>query len=314
MSLMRLCRAARGGGVLFEFCRLNGFATLQRDIRPSVLAQSASSSSSSSSSSPPSSASISPSQSLQRHRSTLPLALSSAAERGTVSCFACQLATDCAPQLLLPLATRHSRLPAEPCRAMTTALTNLYVRNLPMEWTSAELIALGEKYGPVVSAKVLYNPLTTASRGMGFIRFAEHADATLAIAGMNGHIPDTVHAKPINVQFAKVSFTAAVQSLHRRIAAVRSLTRSLLSRCVLLPRSLAYVPSCDLKDQQSAHHAAHSFVRACHAQATRSDYARNIRTHSPDDTAHAESHSRVCRWAWRWQQWWRCIAARRSAL
>lgn len=87
---------------------------------------------------------------------------------------------------------------------MTTALTNLYVRNLPMEWTSAELIALGEKYGPVVSAKVLYNPLTTASRGMGFIRFAEHADATLAIAGMNGFIPDSaVHAKPLNVQFAK---------------------------------------------------------------------------------------------------------------
>ena len=87
---------------------------------------------------------------------------------------------------------------------MTTALTNLYVRNLPMEWTAADLIALGEKYGPVVSAKVLYNPLTTASRGMGFIRFAEHADATLAIAGMNGHIPDSaVHAKPLNVQFAK---------------------------------------------------------------------------------------------------------------
>ena len=97
---------------------------------------------------------------------------------------------------------------------MTTALTNLYVRNLPMEWTSAELIALGEKYGPVVSAKVLYNPLTTASRGMGFIRFAEHADATLAIAGMNGHIPDAVHAKPLNVQFAKLctlSHTAAAQ-------------------------------------------------------------------------------------------------------
>ena len=90
------------------------------------------------------------------------------------------------------------------CPAMTTALTNLYVRNLPMEWTAADLIALGEKYGPVVSAKVLYNPLTTASRGMGFIRFAEHADATLAIAGMNGHIPDSaVHAKPLNVQFAK---------------------------------------------------------------------------------------------------------------
>ena len=87
---------------------------------------------------------------------------------------------------------------------MTTALTNLYVRNLPMEWTAADLIALGEKYGAVVSAKVLYNPLTTASRGMGFIRFAEHADATLAIAGMNGHIPDSaVHAKPLNVQFAK---------------------------------------------------------------------------------------------------------------
>ena len=87
---------------------------------------------------------------------------------------------------------------------MTTALTNLYVRNLPMEWTSADLIALGEKYGPVVSAKVLFNPLTTASRGMGFIRFAEHADATLAIAGMNGHIPDSqLHAKPLNVQFAK---------------------------------------------------------------------------------------------------------------
>ena len=50
----------------------------------------------------------------------------------------------------------------------------------------------------------MYNPLTTASRGMGFLRFAEHHDATLAIAGINGHIPEGVaHAKPLNVQFAK---------------------------------------------------------------------------------------------------------------
>ena len=40
----------------------------------------------------------------------------------------------------------------------------------------------------------------------------------------------------------KVSLTAALQSPHRRIAAVRCLTRPLLSRGVLVPRSLAYVP------------------------------------------------------------------------
>ena len=38
---------------------------------------------------------------------------------------------------------------------MTTALTNLYVRNIPMDWTAAELIKLGEKYGPIVSAKIM---------------------------------------------------------------------------------------------------------------------------------------------------------------
>jgi hypothetical protein len=100
---------------------------------------------------------------------------------------------------------------------MTTALTNLYVRNIPMEWTAQELISLGEKYGPIVSAKIMYNPLTTASRGMGFIRYAEHADATLAIAGLNGHIPEVAggahHLKPLNVQFAKDQQSAASLSL-----------------------------------------------------------------------------------------------------
>ena len=37
---------------------------------------------------------------------------------------------------------------------MTTALTNLYVRNIPMDWTAADLIKLGEKFGPIVSAKL----------------------------------------------------------------------------------------------------------------------------------------------------------------
>lgn len=73
-----------------------------------------------------------------------------------------------------------------------------------MDWTAQDLIKLGEKYGPIVSAKIMYNPLTTASRGMGFLRFAEHHDATLAIAGMNGFIPEgAIHGKPLNVQFAK---------------------------------------------------------------------------------------------------------------
>lgn len=81
-------------------------------------------------------------------------------------------------------------------------LTNVYVRNVPLEWTHLDLIALFSKYGVVTSAKVLYNPMTTASRGMGFVRFRDHHDATLAISKLEGYQADG-QSKGLTCKFAK---------------------------------------------------------------------------------------------------------------
>ena len=72
---------------------------------------------------------------------------------------------------------------------MSSQMTNVYVRNIPESWTNVDLIALFSKYGAVTSAKVLSTD-TGASRGMGFVRFKEHNDATLAISQLEGFVPE----------------------------------------------------------------------------------------------------------------------------
>jgi RNA recognition motif-containing protein len=52
------------------------------------------------------------------------------------------------------------------------------------------------------SSRILYNPQTTASRGMCFVRYRQHSEAQAAISELNGKIPDG-GTKPMSVQFSK---------------------------------------------------------------------------------------------------------------
>lgn len=79
---------------------------------------------------------------------------------------------------------------------------NLYVRGFSMQWTEVELKAMFEKHGTIASLKVLYDPVTTASRCMGFVRFEQHQDAAAAISALDGIIPPDSYT-PLIVKFAK---------------------------------------------------------------------------------------------------------------
>lgn len=63
----------------------------------------------------------------------------------------------------------------------------LYVGNLPWSTTNEELEELFETIGPVSSARVITDRETGRSRGFGFVEM-ENADATRAMAELNGHM------------------------------------------------------------------------------------------------------------------------------
>lgn len=71
-----------------------------------------------------------------------------------------------------------------------------------MSWTEVELTATFAKYGKIGSARILYNPVTTASKCMGFVRFEQHQDAAAATSGLDGQIPPECYS-PLIVKFAK---------------------------------------------------------------------------------------------------------------
>jgi RNA recognition motif-containing protein len=80
-------------------------------------------------------------------------------------------------------------------------LTNIYVGNLPFNYTSAELEELFGQYGAVDSAAVIMDRDTGRSRGFGFVEMpsAEEANAAisaLANAEIGGRTLTVNEAKP----------------------------------------------------------------------------------------------------------------------
>jgi RNA recognition motif-containing protein len=67
--------------------------------------------------------------------------------------------------------------------------SNLYISGLPPSWTKAELDQLFSEYGKVIESRVLYDPATKQSRGVGFCRVDTHQNALKAIAALNGATP-----------------------------------------------------------------------------------------------------------------------------
>jgi len=79
---------------------------------------------------------------------------------------------------------------------------NLYVRGLPLSCTAIELEQLFTPYGDVVQSRVLTDPNTGASRGVGFVLFSGRDQAEAAVQGLNNSTPPGF-AGPLTVQFAE---------------------------------------------------------------------------------------------------------------
>ena len=61
----------------------------------------------------------------------------------------------------------------------------IYVGGLPYTTTEEELAQIFSTYGDVTSSKIIIDRETNRSRGFGFVRYNQDADADAAIAAMN---------------------------------------------------------------------------------------------------------------------------------
>ena len=79
--------------------------------------------------------------------------------------------------------------------------TNLYVRNIPLEWGDDELLGLFSQYGNVTSFKLMRDE-NGISRGIGFVRYRQHSDAKIAIETLDNFVIEP-KLKPLSVKFSK---------------------------------------------------------------------------------------------------------------
>lgn len=85
--------------------------------------------------------------------------------------------------------------------ALGTPSSNVYVKGIPLVMSNEQLQQLFSPYGHIADCKILLDPQTQLSRGMGFIRYSTQQEAENAINALNGQaLPGTV--KPIIVKFA----------------------------------------------------------------------------------------------------------------
>ena len=77
---------------------------------------------------------------------------------------------------------------------------NLYVAYLPKSYNQSDLENLFRPFGTIITSKILAEP-SGVSRGVGFVRFDQHAEAETAISTLNGKVLPT-SAQPLLVKFA----------------------------------------------------------------------------------------------------------------
>ena len=86
---------------------------------------------------------------------------------------------------------------------------NLYVAHIPKHWNTAALESIFSPYGHIIQSKVLTDE-DGKSRGCGFVRFDQNAEAEAAISALNGQLPpgSTDATLPLVVKFANTQGTA----------------------------------------------------------------------------------------------------------
>src|SRR5512133_2389769 len=77
---------------------------------------------------------------------------------------------------------------------------NIFIGNLSRQVTDADLREAFEAHGVVASANVIKDKFTGESRGFGFVEMAAQAEATAAIAALNGK---DLKGRALNVAEAK---------------------------------------------------------------------------------------------------------------
>jgi len=91
---------------------------------------------------------------------------------------------------------------AHPIPGVTgTEQANLYVANLPKHLTKIDLEQMFIPYGTLIETKILLDPATGMSRGVGFVRFAVKEQAQVAIDSLHNQIPIGSET-PIVVRFS----------------------------------------------------------------------------------------------------------------
>lgn len=85
-----------------------------------------------------------------------------------------------------PVTVSQFKARAERDRGVTREFTNIYVKNLPAEFSKKDLDTLFKKHGKITSSMVSVDG-DGKSRGFGFVNYETPEQAKAAIDGLNGH-------------------------------------------------------------------------------------------------------------------------------
>lgn len=78
---------------------------------------------------------------------------------------------------------------------------NLYIRNLPLQWTETELNKQFESFGKIIQSRVLVDLQTGVSKRVGFVLYNTRQEAEAAIRTLSGTTPEGC-TEPILIKFA----------------------------------------------------------------------------------------------------------------
>jgi len=78
---------------------------------------------------------------------------------------------------------------------------NLYVCGLPKDFTQNDLEKMFNQFGVIISSKILTDPKSGVSKGVGFVRFDQRSEAELAINKLNNKVQENM-TEPLIVKFA----------------------------------------------------------------------------------------------------------------
>jgi len=68
--------------------------------------------------------------------------------------------------------------------------TNLYIQNIPRDYTITQFASMFEPFGLIVQKNLLADKITGMPRGVGFVRYTKKSEADEAITQMNGVVPE----------------------------------------------------------------------------------------------------------------------------